>query len=46
MARPEKIMLFRVEKILPMTVPLDTSGLNFRVGLGLGRAARTFYGVK
>jgi hypothetical protein len=24
------------EKILPMTIPLDAAGLNFRVGLGLG----------
>jgi hypothetical protein len=29
-------LLFRAEKILPMTIPLDASGLNFRVGLGPG----------
>jgi hypothetical protein len=29
-----------------MTIPLDASGLNFRAGLGLGRAARAFYSVK
>jgi hypothetical protein len=29
-----------------MTIPLDASGLNFRVGLGFGRAARVFYSVK
>jgi hypothetical protein len=29
-------LLFRVEKILPTTIPLDTSGLNFRVGLESG----------
>jgi hypothetical protein len=39
-------MLFRAEKILPMTIPLGASGLNFRAGLGLGRAARAFYSVK
>jgi hypothetical protein len=39
-------MFFRAEKILPMTIPLDASGLNFRAGPGLGRAARTFYSVK
>jgi hypothetical protein len=32
----KKFLLFRIEKILPMTIPLDASGLNFRVGLGLG----------
>jgi hypothetical protein len=40
----KKILLFRAEKILPMTIPLDASGLNFRAGLG--RAARVFYSVK
>jgi hypothetical protein len=29
-----------------MTIPLDVSGLNFRAGLGLRRAARVFYSVK
>jgi hypothetical protein len=29
-----------------MTIPLDASGLNFRAGPGLGRAARAFYSVK
>jgi hypothetical protein len=29
-----------------MTIPLDASGLNFRAGPGLGRAARVFYSVK
>jgi hypothetical protein len=29
-----------------MAIPLDASGLNFRVGPGLGRAARIFYSVK
>jgi hypothetical protein len=29
-----------------MPILLDASGLNFRVGLGLGRAARAFYSVK
>jgi hypothetical protein len=33
-------------KILPTTVPLDTSGLKFRVGLGLGRGAHAFCNVK
>jgi hypothetical protein len=32
----KKFMLFRAKKILPMTIPLDASSLNFRVGLGLG----------
>jgi hypothetical protein len=32
----KKILLFQVEKILPMTIPLDASGLNFRDGLGPG----------
>jgi hypothetical protein len=32
----KKILLFRAEKILPMTIPLDASGLNFRAGLGPG----------
>jgi hypothetical protein len=35
---PKKSLLFRAEKILPMTVPLDKSGLNFRVGLGTAQA--------
>jgi hypothetical protein len=43
---PKKFLLFWDEKILPMTIPLDASGLNFRARLGLGRAARTFYSVK
>jgi hypothetical protein len=29
----------------PTTVPLDTPGLNFRVGHGLGRAAHAFCSV-
>jgi hypothetical protein len=37
-------LLFRAEKILPMTIPLDASGLNFWVGLG--RATCAFYSVK
>jgi hypothetical protein len=41
----EKIRLFRAEEILPMTVPWDTSGLQFRVGPGLGRGTRAFYSV-
>jgi hypothetical protein len=32
----EQTWLFQAEKILPTTVPLDTSGRNFRVGLGPG----------
>jgi hypothetical protein len=32
----KKILLFRAEKILHMTIPLDASGLNFQAGLGLG----------
>jgi hypothetical protein len=48
--RAEKILLFWVEKILPMTIPLGASGLNFRAGLGpgpgLGQATRVFYSVK
>jgi hypothetical protein len=32
----KKFMLFRAEKILPMTIPLDASGLNFRAGLRPG----------
>jgi hypothetical protein len=32
-------MLFRAEKILPMTIRLDASGLNFRAGPGLGVSA-------
>jgi hypothetical protein len=39
-------LLIRIEKLLPMTITLDASGLNFWAGLGLGRAARVFYGVK
>jgi hypothetical protein len=36
---PKKIrVIFRAEKILPMTVPLDKSGLNFWVGLGPAQA--------
>jgi hypothetical protein len=42
----EKTQVFRVEKILAMTVPWDVSDLSFRAGPGLGRAARTFYSVK
>jgi hypothetical protein len=42
----KKFLLFRAEKILLMTIPLDASGLNFRAELGLGRAARAFYSVK
>jgi hypothetical protein len=34
----KKILLFRAEKILPMPIPLDRSGLNFWVRLGPGRA--------
>jgi hypothetical protein len=49
-ARPSsdraKIYVISGRKILPMTIPLDASGLNFRVGPGLGRAARAFYSVK
>jgi hypothetical protein len=32
--RPDRVglLLFRAEKILPMTIPLDVSGLNFRAG--------------
>jgi hypothetical protein len=33
---PKKSQLFRVEKILATTVPLDTSGLKFQAGLGPG----------
>jgi hypothetical protein len=44
--RAEKIRLFPVEKIMPMTVPLDASGLNFWAEPGFGRVARTFYSVK
>jgi hypothetical protein len=29
-------LLFRAEKILPMTIPLGASGLNFQAGLGPG----------
>jgi hypothetical protein len=43
-AGSKKILLFRAEKTLPMTIPLDASGLNFRAGLG--RAAHVFYSVK
>jgi hypothetical protein len=35
-AGSKKIRVFRAEKILPMTVPWDVSGLSFRVGLGPG----------
>jgi hypothetical protein len=42
----EKIYVILGRKILPMTIPLDASGLNFRAGLRLGRAARVFYSVK
>jgi hypothetical protein len=42
----KKILLFRSEKIIPMIIPLDVSGLNFRAGPELGRAARVFYSVK
>jgi hypothetical protein len=42
----KKFLLFRAEKILRMTIPPGASGLNFRAGLGLGRAARAFYSVK
>jgi hypothetical protein len=42
----KKILLFRAEKIQSMTILLDVSGLNFRAGPGLGRAARAFYSVK
>jgi hypothetical protein len=42
----KNFLFFRAEKILPMTIPLDISGLNFRAGPGLGRDARTFYSVK
>jgi hypothetical protein len=35
-AEPKKILFFRAEKILPMTIPLDASGLNFRDGLRSG----------
>jgi hypothetical protein len=44
--RPKKIYVILGRKILPMTIPLDASGLNFRAGLRLGRAARVFYSVK
>jgi hypothetical protein len=43
---PKKIRVFRVEKIIPTTVPWDVSRLSFRIGPGLGRAARAFYTVK
>jgi hypothetical protein len=42
----KKFLLFRTEKILLMTIPLDASGLNFQAGPGLGRAGRAFYSVK
>jgi hypothetical protein len=35
---PKKSLLFRAEKILPMTAPLDKSGLNFRAGIGVAQA--------
>jgi hypothetical protein len=41
-SRAKKIWVFGAEKILPMTVPWDVSGLSFRVGPELGRAARVF----
>jgi hypothetical protein len=34
---------FRAEKILTMTVSWDMSGLSFRAGFGLGRAACAFH---
>jgi hypothetical protein len=34
--RAEKILLFRAEKILPMTISLGASDLNFRAGLRPG----------
>jgi hypothetical protein len=37
--RAEKISIISGrKKILPMTIPLDVSGLNFRAGLGPGPA--------
>jgi hypothetical protein len=45
-AESKRILLFWAEKILPMTIPLDSSSLNFRVEPGFGRAARVFYSVK
>jgi hypothetical protein len=39
-------LLFRAERILPMTIPLDASGLNFRAGPELGRVSHVFYSVK
>jgi hypothetical protein len=44
--RAEKTLVFCVEKILPMTVPWDASGLSFRAGPGLGRDGRVFYSLK
>jgi hypothetical protein len=44
-AGPKKFLLFQAEKILPMAIPLDMSGLNFRAGLGLG-AGRARAGLK
>jgi hypothetical protein len=35
-AGSKEFLLFRAEKILPITILLDGSGLNFRVGLGSG----------
>jgi hypothetical protein len=51
----KKILLFRAEKFLPMTILLGASGLNFRAGLGPGpglgisgraRAKKNFTGFK
>jgi hypothetical protein len=38
----QKIWFFRAEKILPMTIPWDASGLSFRAEPGLGWAACIF----
>jgi hypothetical protein len=35
-SRAEKISVISGRKILPMTIPLHVSGLNFRAGLGPG----------
>jgi hypothetical protein len=42
----KKFCYFGPKKILPMTIPLDVSGLNFRAGPGLGRVTCVFYSVK
>jgi hypothetical protein len=42
--RTQKNYVISGQKILPMTIPLGASGLNFRAGLG--QAARAFYSVK